>query len=279
MTTDPNECLRRINQNLGVANVLSAAGLVQQRQLVDQNRRLEHIARQSLDEERAWRMSMWLQTPDGIAFARWRESALAVAAELRRRDDLWIAAWRTEVETVIPPHERQMVREGRYVPAPQGVRLQRSLPPAVLLLLVAPLGLFCGLLAFGNFLDGAYFLALFFFAPAAGIAALAMWRIFYRDSAFHAYEQHIADVLRQRRVAHFGVDPLAVPEQIPVWSQDGAHVYLVAAIEHTLARAWTEFPHPNELPALGIPLAVAPSQTHIRPHQQLLAAGFAAPPR
>lgn len=270
MSTDPGEHLRRVNRDLAASNALAAAGLVQQRQLIEQNHRLEQLAHQALDEERAWRMGMWLQTPDGAAYARWRESALALATELRRRDELWVHAWRAEVDAVLSPQERQMVQAGRYLPAPSAVRAQRLLPP----LLLVSLGVAVLIIGFLAWISVS---PVWFWGSAVLLAALAgllAWSTLYQDSAFAAQEHHAAESLRQRRVAHFGCDPLAQPEQVPTWSPGAAHLLQLTAIEHTLATAAIEYPHPHTLPPLAVPPALEPHQARIHPHQHLLATGF-----
>lgn len=266
MSRDP-EYLRRINRGVGISNVIGVAGLAQQAMAHGELKQLSSSISQAQDEERAYRMAMWLQTPDGKAFARWRKSALDVASEILRRNDSWNGAWASEVASVIPKVEQVAVRENSYTPKPRKVLVQSKTGPWLAFLFVVAVLVMTNSYA-------AQELILFFLSTlvAAGSLGGAVWAALYRDHGYIAAEADIKEMLATRRIEHFGMDPLDERSTVPTWSVGAQHLVLLDTIKRVLSDADVEFPAPASLPALEFPQLVDPDSMALESHKQLLLA-------
>ena len=231
------EYLRRINRGVGISNAIGVAGLAQQAMVHGELKQLSNSISQAQDEERAYRMAMWLQTPDGQAFARWRNAALDVASEIMRRSDSWNDAWSSEIARVIPKVEQDAVREDSYTPQPRKVLVQSK---------IGPWSFFVFLIAVLVMMNSytAQSLILFLLSTLVAAASLggAVWAALYRDHGYIAAEAEIKKTLATRRIEHFGMDPIdeivlgceTMPQKIEMLDCDGTRkaVAFTADAEH-----------------------------------------------
>ena len=248
MTQDPYYAqLRRLNRKVDVANMLSAAQLVQEQRIIAQNRQLLQLQEQQAAEERWFRFKIWLQSPAGVHYERWEAAAVQLAARIATFDQAWHQTWDEEVAATIPPEEREMVRRNRYLPRPTAVRAKDLLkPPSV----IAATVIFALLIAF-NLMSGStgptYWLALVALSVCTGAL---VWTRMYENPSFHEAESRMANDLYAKRVNHFGLDPLT--NSAPSWSMNDEHTRIRAAIEETIRNAPSHLPDPKELPPLSI---------------------------
>lgn len=259
------EYLRRINRGVGISNAIGVAGLAQQAMVHGELKQLSSSISQAQDEERAYRMAMWLQTPDGQAFARWRNAALDVASEIMRRSDSWNDAWSSEIARVIPKVEQDAVREDSYTPQPRKVLVQSKIGPwSVFVFLIAVLVMMNSYTAQS--------LILFLLSTLVAAASLggAVWAALYRDHGYIAAEAEIKKTLATRRIEHFGMDPIDESSMMPTWSVRAQHLVLLETIKRVLSDADVEFPAPASLPALDFPQLVEPDSMALESHKQLL---------
>lgn len=266
---DDSDYLRRLNRNQGIANAAAAANLVQQRALISEVRQLNSAVEASRSEERAYRFAMWLQSPDGQAYAIWRRSALELVEELARRDSLWRTAWQDEVDSTISAREISAVAADQYTDMPIPVMLQNRFGGVTaVVVLVAVVALY------GAWESGPFWLFAASTVVLSAASGVLVWMLLFRDFDYLAREADTSSRLRKRRLEHFGVDPIDGRGLMPSWSRDNAHVAQFAAIKRILIAADVEFPTASQLPLIELPPLVDPQTVALASHRAMLLNGF-----
>lgn len=262
---DDSDYLRRLNRNQGIANAAAAANLVQQWALIGEVRQLNAAVEASRSEERAYRFAMWLQSPDGQAYAIWRSSALKLVEELARRDRLWLKAWQDEIDSKISAREKVAVAADQYTDMPTPVMVQNRFRGVVaVVLLVAAVALY------GAWENGRFWLFAMSSLVLSAASGVMVWMLLFRDFDYLEREAGASSRLRKRRLEHFGVDPIDGRGVMPSWSRERAHVAQFEAIKRVLISADVEFPSAGQLPSIELPPLVDPKTVALASHRNLL---------
>lgn len=261
--------LKSINTASSISAVANIATAVNSsRQVALQSEQLE-LDRQRTQAEHNYHLAMWRQSDNGRAYARWHVEAQQLLQTFIERHHAWTAVW-----------EQAIVAARAEIPEEESVRFKtrrralRQLPLLALALvasLATAVAIWISIYAFtevtkdegwaqsGSLANVVVFILMFTLPPLC-LLALTAFFVFRRHQKIKRVKADSRFAVEQAaRIAHWGIDPLAVTNDYIGFNwygeEDlGAYIRRVRA----LCQAEDQLPSSSTLIALSLPQAVVP---------------------
>ena len=202
---------------------------LQQQQVALHQEQLQ-FAQYAAQRQELYQVAMWRQTPDGVAYLKWCDQAIALLARLRLMNEVWRLGWIRATESAL----------GRSIIPPDDKMTRRSIQ--VTAVFVGLVVFFIGFVEYN--VDG----RALWLVVGAGLLLSALVLKTVRASRIQT--------ARAERTAIFGFDPLEV-STIPLWSAPNANgfnnITHMRAIEWHLGDGGRSFPQLSVLPQIKLP--------------------------